>query len=280
VTTKPLTSKPPVTKPPLRSSAPRPTGERRSREPLKFRPAQTPLQAPRTPSVVRPTLAPPPSAPASSRQERVDPRARTLLATPAPAAAVVSLQSRRMPPPLPVQAVERFDTLPDTELTEITETSELLDDSDVEDADVEDADIDDLLDDELGATSHTTPPPAPSSKTSKKSIFAVVGGVVVSIAGMAAALFIFEGDPLTSGAAAAPTVAMATLGSLGAPNAAPPPAQAALAAKTTKAPHAANKPGSSKPKASAKAPRANSKHGKPPVPRAMAKKAGKAPGKK
>jgi hypothetical protein len=278
VAAKPLATKPlpslPRQAPSLPPSSPRPSVPRpdgaRSREPLKFRPSPAAIQPPRM-QVVRPVLTVPP--PSSRKSERVDPRARTILATPAPAPAAVLPTPRRLPPPLPRTQPAHLDTLPDAELTELLDTTDLLDDDEL----LEDAD---LLDEEPGATTRTTPPPAPTPKTSKKAWLAIVTGIVVSAAGVAVALFLQSG-PIEPSAAAARLDAAATLDGPDATSAAPPPTPAALAApkadKKSHA-HAANKPQPSK--AKAKAPRASAKRTKPPAPRAAAKKPTKASTKK
>jgi hypothetical protein len=265
------------TKPPLRSSVPRPDGARRSREPLRFHPAPAPLQEARRSPAAHPLKAQP-SRLASSARERLEPRAPTLLATPVPAA-VVPLPSRRVPPPLPVRTVDRVDSPPDTELTDVVNMSDLLDDADVED-DVEEVHIDVLLDEEPGATTRTAPPPEPSTPPSKKATLAIVGGLVVSIAAMAAALLVLEGRPATSPSAATSNVALATLSTVRTATAPLPPATAmepALAAKTAKTQRAhPNKQRATPPKAQ----RATSKRDKPHTSRALVKKTGKAPAKK
>jgi hypothetical protein len=106
-----------------------------------------------------------------------------------------------------------------------------------------------LLDDELGATTRTTPPPAPSSKPIKRAGLRVFAGLVASVMAATVALLGWLPNdathhasaarldvPLAMGPSAPPSVAPQQLA---APKAATPPAQA----QTAKAKSGRGKPG-------------------------------------
>jgi hypothetical protein len=192
------------------------------------------------------TLPPPPPAPLPAPREVVDPRARTILATPAPVEATATTP-RRMPPPLPQPHVSVADS--------------------------------ELIEDEIGATTQTAPP---ASEPSKRALLGVFAGLVASATAVAAAVLLWlpsEASPAS--AAARLDTAVTSPANASTPSASSSSALAQVAAPkagkthTVHAPKAKTKPGRSTPSA-----KANSEKPTRKPPKAVAKPAKPAPKKR